>query len=115
MNVLTLAFMGDAIWTMLVRQYVVAQNDLKIGALNKKANELVCAKAQALIFDKIKPFLTQKEIEIANRARNTKKNTVAKNATIAEYAKSTSLEAVIGYNYLTGNMKRIQEIWRKSK
>jgi len=108
-NPLTLAFVGDAVQTLHVRM-ALAQTDIKAKELHKRASAIVCATAQAKRFDEIFDNFTAAEKDIAMRARNTDHNTVPKSCTIAEYHKAKALEATIGYNYLLGNTKRVNEI-----
>jgi len=104
-----LAFVGDAVHTLLVRENLASQ-DLKTSVLHKQASALVCAKNQAKLFDEILENLTEIEKELATRARNSSHNTVPKNASVGDYHKATALEAVIGYNYLKNNIERVREI-----
>ena len=108
-NPLVLAFVGDAVQTLFVRENL-SSADAKIAALHKSASQIVCAAAQAKRFDEIYTTLTDIEKDIANRARNAQHNTVPKSCTPGEYHKATALEAVIGYNYLSGNKERAKEI-----
>ena len=104
---ITLAFVGDAVYTLLVREKIVKRNDLKGAELNKRTSMVVKATAQAEFVRKIMPLLTDEELEIFKRARNAKKNTRAKSATVSEYNASTGFEALIGYLYLIGNLDRL--------
>ena len=107
---LSLAFIGDAVWTLIVRQYFCDRTTLKNNNLHRLSTRLVKATFQAQAYNEIEERLTPREKDIARRSRNVKLNTIAKNATVAEYRKATSFEAVIGYLYLIGNMERIEEI-----
>ena len=102
-----LAFVGDAVYSLFVREKLAYESTAKSGELNKKASAIVCAKAQANRYDEIAEFLTEDEKAVFHKARNAKKGTKAKNASIGEYNKSTGFEAVIGYLYLTGNYERL--------
>ena len=104
---LNLAFIGDAVHTLFVRQQMQYSGDDKVSALNAKVAEVVCAKSQAELIDKLMPILTEDEIAIFKRGRNTKKGTRAKNATVQEYNKSTGFECLVGYLYLTGQTDRL--------
>ena len=108
-NPLVLAFVGDAVMTLCVRENL-ALGEGKVGELHKRASEWVCASAQAVAFDKVSEAFDEVEQDIARRARNVKHNTTPKNAKLADYKKATALEAVIGYHWLMGNHKRIEEI-----
>lgn len=103
----TLAFIGDAVHSLYVREKLVFDKDDKGSNLNKKTAEIVRASAQANFFDKIYPILTEEEIEVFKRARNTKKGTRAKNASVGEYNKATGFEALVGFLYITGNTDRL--------
>lgn len=103
----TLAFIGDAVYSLYVREKLVFIKDDKGSTLNKKTADIVRASAQANFIDEIFPLLTEGEIDIYKRARNTKKGTRAKSASVGEYNKATGFEALIGYLYLTGNIERL--------
>ncbi len=111
MNPVVLAFVGDAVYTLLVRERLALSSGEKTGALNKRASELVSARGQSGLLEKILPALTEEETEIYHRGRNAKKPTKSKNASVGEYARSTGFEAVIGYLYLTGRTERIEELF----
>ena len=104
---ITLAFIGDAVYTLFVREKIVFENDLSGNELNKRTSAVVKATAQAELMRKIMPLLTEEEVEIFKRARNTKKNTRAKSASVSDYNASTGFEAVIGYLYIIGETDRI--------
>ena len=104
---ITLAFVGDAVYTLFVREKIVFQSDLKGSELNRRTSLEVKASAQARFIDKIMPILTEEEVDIYKRARNTKKNTRAKSASVCEYNKSTGFEALVGYLYLIGETDRL--------
>lgn len=108
-NPLNLAFVGDAVWTLFVREYFCEHTHFKNNNLHKLTTKFVKAVYQAQALDKLQESLTEEEKDIARRARNTKMNTVSKNASLADYKKATSFEAIIGYNYLLGNLNRIKE------
>ena len=104
---ITLAFVGDAVYTLFVREKLVFESDRAGCELNKRTSAVVKATAQAEFVRKIMPLLTEEEVEIFKRARNTKKNTRAKNASVSEYNASTGFEALIGYLYLIGDLDRL--------
>lgn len=103
----TLAFVGDAVYTLYVRKNLVFDKDEKGAVLNKKASLIECASAQANFIDKILPILSEEEVEVYKRARNTKKGTRAKHASVGEYNKATGFEALVGFLYLTGQNERL--------
>lgn len=101
-NAIKLAYVGDAVFSLFVREHYVSNTEMKNSVLNKKVNSIVCAKNQAILFEKVLPLLDDDEMEIATRARNAHVNNKAKNSTFQEYSLATQFEAVIGYLYLTG-------------
>lgn len=110
LNSVVLAFVGDAAYSLYVREQLVYGHDYKTGMLQKLSSQSVCAKAQAALAEKLSSIFTEEEKEIFLRGRNAKKPTKSKNASIAEYNLSTGLEAVIGFLYLVGDYARIQEL-----
>lgn len=109
------AYVGDAVYELYIRTNLVNLSNAKPGVLHKKSIKLVSAKAQAHLIEKLKEFLTEEEIGVLRRGRNTKTVNTAKNASVIEYAMSTGFEALIGYIYLTKNEKRLLEILEKIK
>ena len=112
---ITLAFVGDAVYTLFVREKIVFESDLSGNELNKRTSAVVKATAQAELIRKIMPLLTEEEVEIFKRARNTKKNTRAKSASVSDYNASTGFEAVIGYLYIIGETDRINYLLGEDK
>lgn len=110
MSPVVLAFVGDAVYTLFVRQKLALESCYKTGELNRRASEIVSAHGQSDSVERILPSLTEEESEIYHRGRNAKKITKSKNATVVDYARSTGLEAVIGYLYLTGRNERIYQL-----
>ena len=108
---LSLAFLGDGVFELLVRRHLVETTKLKPAALHKKAVQFVSAKRQFIILEKLQEFLTEQEKDIVRRGKNSSKATVAKHATSEEYRASTALEALFGYLYLLGSEKRITELF----
>ncbi len=114
-NPLSLAFLGDGVWGLMVKEFFVVHTTCKNTSLHRLTTKFVKATFQAEFFDKIFDFLLAEEVEIAKRARNVKMQTTAKHASLAEYKKATSFEAVLGYLYLTKNFDRIQGIFDMAK
>ena len=114
LNPLSLAFVGDAVFTLFVRTKLAVEHDNKAGALHSMANRYVKATAQAKIEDELAPLFTQRESDVARRARNHHNSTKAKNATLADYKKATAFEAVLGYLTLTGQNERAKEFMEKA-
>lgn len=110
MNGIVLAFVGDAVHSLYVREKLAFFSDAKAGELNRLATERVRAGAQADFAEKILPVLTEEELAVYKRARNSKKGTKSKSSTVAEYNMSTGFEAVLGYLYITGEIARLNEL-----
>lgn len=106
----TLAFVGDAVYSLYVRERLVLSHDFGTGTLQKLTSFEVSAHGQSELLEKILPKLNESEIEIYKRGRNAKKPTKSKNASVAEYNRSTGFEAVLGYLYMTGQYSRIDEL-----
>ncbi len=106
----TLAFVGDAVYSLYVRERLVLSTDYGTGELQKLTSAEVSAHGQSNFIEKLLPRLTEAEADIYRRGRNAKKATKSKNASVAEYNRSTGFEAVLGYLYLTGQYKRIDEL-----
>ncbi|MCQ2387746.1 MAG: Mini-ribonuclease 3 [Clostridia bacterium] len=115
LNPIVLAFVGDAVYSLFVREKLTFNNDSKAGALNLLAIKEVRATAQARFLDEISELFTEDEMAVFKRGRNAKKGTRAKSATVAEYNASTGFEAVLGYLYLTGNTERLNYLLNKGK
>ncbi len=106
----TLAFIGDAVYTLYVREKLALAADYNLGALQKMTSDSVSAHGQNELLQKISPLFNEDEADIFRRARNSKKGTRAKHATVAEYNNSTGVEAVLGYLYITGRYDRLNEL-----
>lgn len=111
-NALTLAYLGDSVFTLMVRDYLVNHHNLKPNALNKLANEVVCARNQAEIMKELKPNLTEDELDVVTRARNSHTNNKAKNSTLEEYNLATQFEALLGFWYLSGKKNKLDEMFK---
>jgi ribonuclease-3 family protein len=106
----TLAFIGDAVYSLYIRQKVVTEHDLKPNDYQKITSSQVSAHGQNELLAKIESMFTEEEQAIFHRGRNAKKSTKSKNASVAEYNRSTGFEAVMGYLYLTGQYDRICQL-----
>ena len=115
LNPVVLAFVGDAVYSLYVRDRLTFSTDLKTGMLNKLATAEVNACAQAIFYKSIESLLTDEEIAVFKRARNAKKPTKAKHASIAEYNIATGLEAVLGYLYIIGDLDRLNFLLNKGQ
>lgn len=109
-NPVTLAFLGDAVYSLSVREKLVKRGGGKPHDYQKAAAKIVSAKGQSEFLEKVEALLTEEETEIYRRGRNAKKTTRAKHASVGEYNRSTGFEAVLGFLYLTGNTQRIDEL-----
>ena len=109
-NPALLAYIGDSVYELFVRTFLVSQGTCQAGKLHKKAVLFVQAKAQAEIIDKISEYLTEEEIDIVKRGRNAKTTSMPKNAELAEYKQATGFEALLGYLYLNNRIERLLEI-----
>lgn len=110
-NVLALAYLGDSIYEVFIREYLLEKGIVKVNDLQKEAISYVSAKKQSEYLMKMMDlnFFLDSEIDIIKRARNHKSH-ASKSTDIRTYKNSTGLEALIGYLYLTKNEKRIEEI-----
>lgn len=107
MNALALAYIGDSIYEVYVRQYMLARGEIKPHMLHRAATKFVSAKAQAEQLELLMERLTEEEQSIVRRGRNAKSGTMPKNANPADYHKATAFEALIGYLYLLGDRERL--------
>ena len=110
MNGLKLAYIGDGVYELYIRTYVLNNYRGSVNELNKKSIFFVKAASQAKIVNYLKAFLSDFEWAIVTRGRNQKSSTVPKNAKIADYKMATGFEALIGSLYLKGEEDRLREI-----
>lgn len=108
LNGLALAYMGDAVYELHIREYLLSTGKTKPEQLHRQATHYVSAKAQAFLVDAMleDDILTEEEQDYFKRGRNAKSYTKAKNTTIMTYKKSTGFEAVFGFLYLTHQIER---------
>ena len=111
-NALVLAYLGDNVYEVYIRKYLIAKKISKVNNLQKEAIKYVSAKGQYEQINKLinNKFLTDEELSVFYRARNHKTNSKPKNTDIITYKYATGFEAVIGYLYLNKNNQRIEEI-----
>lgn len=107
----TLAFVGDAVYSLYVRERLTLDVGGKSANLQRTASRVVSAQGQSEFLDKLLPAFTEEETDVFRRGKNAKKATKSKSASSLEYNRSTGFEAVIGYLYLTGNEARIKELF----
>lgn len=111
---LTLAYIGDAIYDLVIRTIVVERGNTSPNKLHQKTVRYVSARVQSKLIDGLLEELTQEEQEIYKRGRNAKSYTTAKNASVMEYRKATGLEALCGYLYLQGRQERLLCLIKRS-
>ncbi|WP_411676772.1 Mini-ribonuclease 3 [Caproicibacter sp.] len=111
MGALSLAFIGDAVFEVFVRERLVCQAERPVSKLHRAAVEQVCAHAQAAFVQKLLPVLTQEEQDVLRRGRNAHSNHVPKNSDPAEYHAATAFESLFGYLYLSGRLDRLRELF----
>ena len=94
---LTLAYIGDGVFDLIIRSVVVGRANTNVNCLNKKTDQIVKAGSQAILLEAILPLLTQEEEAVYRRGRNANSHSKAKNATVSDYRKATGLESLVGY------------------
>ena len=107
---LTLAYIGDAVYELMIRSMVISRGNAPVNKLHKRSAALAKAPAQAWIIKAIEPMLDEEELQVFKRGRNAKADTSAKNASIIDYRMATGFEALIGYLYLQKKYERLTEI-----
>ncbi len=112
MNALALAYMGDAVYEVYVRQLLLTKGKIKPNQLHRAATNYVSAKAQASILKELtdQELLTENEISIVKRGRNAKSGTTPKNTDVQTYRHSSAFEALIGYLFLTDQTERMEAL-----
>ncbi len=114
MNPLVWAYVGDCVYELYIRTFLINTTKMKVHELHVKASTYVKASSQAKILKNIENELTEEEKDIVRRARNTQNHHLPKNANPADYMYATAFEGLIGYLYLTKDFKRLKEILQKS-
>lgn len=110
---LTLAFIGDTVFDLLVRSELVCEANRPVNALHSMASKRVCASAQAASIKKIMPVLTEDETAVFKRGRNAHTGGIPKNASSADYHYATGLESLFGWLWLKGDIERIKFLFNK--
>lgn len=110
---LTLAYIGDGIFDLIIRSVVVGKGNTKASNLHKRTSRIVKAETQAKLVEAIKESLTEEEHDIYKRGRNAKSFTMAKNASMSDYRKATGFEALAGYLYLSDRTERLVELTKE--
>ncbi|HHX18336.1 MAG TPA: Mini-ribonuclease 3 [Clostridium sp.] len=107
---LALAYIGDSVYEVFVRTFLVSKGNIPVHVLHKKSINYVKAKAQSDIIHRIMEFLDDEELDIVRRGRNAKSGTIPKNANVTDYKYATGFESLIGYLYLKKRYKRLMYI-----
>lgn len=112
LNGLSLAFIGDAVYEIMVREHLLEHGSLQVGKLHKMAVEYVRASYQADVFDFLEPIVDEEELGILHRGRNASATHVPKGANAIEYRKATGVESLFGWLYLESKNERIRELFQ---
>lgn len=107
---LVLAYIGDAVYELIIRSILVSMGNRPVNKLNKDATSLVKASAQSEIIKLISDSLSDKEYTVFKRGRNSSPHTMAKNASMTDYKYATGFEALIGFLYLDNRFDRALEL-----
>lgn len=110
---LTLAFIGDGVYDLLVRDYLVRQANRPVGELNKRKVALVNCESQATFAKSLMPKLSEKEQAVYKRGRNAAPKCTPKHGTVADYHSATGLEALFGYLHINNEQDRIKELFNE--
>lgn len=108
-----LAYIGDAVYELMVREHLVSRGILKVNQLHQEAVKYVRATAQARILRSLEEYLTEVEKSVARRGRNARLTHVPRGAPAIDYRHSTGLECLMGFLYLKGDLCRLREIFRR--
>ena len=108
---LNLAFIGDGVYDLLVREYLVTHSSAHVGELNQMKVDLVNCKSQAAFMKQIMEQLSEEELDVYKRGRNTKVNSASKHSTLSDYHTATGMEALFGWLYLKVRQERINELF----
>lgn len=111
MSPLSLAFVGDGVFDLFVREYIISKGNCPVKKLHGRSVEMVNCRAQAKYLEEIMPKLTEDEQDVCKRGRNAHVGHVPKNANISDYHSATALEALFGYLYLKGQVERLRELF----
>ena len=104
---LVLAYIGDAVYELLIRTKVINRGSMQVNKMHKKSSSLVKAETQANLIKVLAEELTEEEEAVYKRGRNARSATTAKHATMIDYRMATGFEALVGYLYLTGRQDRL--------
>ncbi|CAH0120761.1 MULTISPECIES: Mini-ribonuclease 3 [unclassified Paenibacillus] len=110
MNPIVLAYIGDAIYEVAIRQYLISRPNHRPNHLHRGATQFVSAKAQSRLLLVWQPLLTEEEKDVVRQGRNAKSGSIPKNANVSEYRLATAFECLIGYLYYTKRYARLREL-----
>lgn len=110
MSPLVLAYIGDSVYDLAIRTYLLSKGNMPVNKINKHACALVKAQTQSELIGFMEPMFDQYEEAVYKRGRNAKSYTSAKNASISDYRRATGFEALMGYLYLSGRYDRMMEL-----
>jgi len=109
-----MAFLGDGVYELLVREYIVGKGNCPVKKLNSAKVDMVRCEYQAKVLHEVlEPMFTEEEKDICHRGRNAHVGHVPKNSTVADYHAATAFETVFGYLYLKGDMDRIKVLFNE--
>ena len=111
LSTLGLAHLGDGVYELMVRSWLVLHGKAKAKDLHKATVRYVAAPAQAERFERIRPLLSEEEHDVFRRGRNTAPHSIPKAASRAQYQTATGLEALFGWLYLQGRTERLNELF----
>jgi ribonuclease-3 family protein len=109
---LVLAYIGDAVFELIVRTMILSEGNAPVNRLHKKSSQIVKAKSQSDIYFKIEDMLSDEELSVLKKGRNAKSFTTPKNAEISDYRHATGVEALFGYLYLHNRLERAIELFK---
>lgn len=113
MSPLALAYVGDGVFDLFVREFLISRGNCPVKKLHQRAVEMVKAEAQSSMLKKLleENILTEAEVDICKRGRNARVSHIPKHAEIADYHNATALECLFGYLYLDGRLDRLRELF----
>ncbi len=111
---LALAFVGDGVYDLFVRERLVCEANRPVKKLNEEKVAIVRCSSQARLVEKLIPILSEEELNVLKRGRNAHTQHIPKNASSADYHSATALEALLGYLYLAGRIDRIRELLKEN-
>jgi ribonuclease-3 family protein len=107
---LALAYIGDAVYEIFARTYIMGRGNMPVNKLHKAVKNLVKAQTQSKIYYILEDVLCEEEKDILKRGRNAKSMSSPKNGDILDYRRATAVEALIGYLYIHGDIQRLEQL-----